>query len=908
MQRFKNKDLIKKILSFLIIIVFLFNMKVLAKNSIQIENQKKQLNEIKMASGVTLEHTGETPSNSPEIAEEIDVPGEDRNLGDKVKDVFIGAISGALNGTFGLLLWIILFIPKMFLIVVLMILSTLFFGRFTIIPSPDLIFLNKVPLLDAMMFINPAAADKANTTEFIITISAWFRAFYLIAVGLLFLVLVYIAIKAMFSALGNNLAEVKEMLTNWLQSILILVMLSMIIVSAIYTNNILVNILKDMFKGNSFMQKQVMELIFSIFSINLIAQIGGLLMLAILVRKTVSYAYLYVQRIIKIGFYILIAPFIAVSYTFDKMKDKKAQALTYWTQQFLSTVFIQPIHALVFVTLMSVATSLADIKNGSVINPLGIFSSLNVLYIVMMIVILNYMETATKEIMKMLNVQESISDGDAKKFGGMVFGTAGFKIALDVNKKLSERYKAGAEDRNEEARERIKSKLKDTPNNQDSNLSREDLRLQRDEEIEAIGNSNSETARAETATSGSVTPLGQSNITEAGREALSETVRELRVPEVEFVNQEIRAGDLPRPGILRYADEKAGAVIDWATKNKRAIQVGGLGALFGAGGGFDEMTSMAIMGATAGAGIDKNKVEKEKEKKKRQKQEDKYIENVEKEAKNITNTLGTFGQLNGINMDALTEEGKNNIKAFFADVKDRVKNGDLKEDYKTAMKDLLKYLQEQRGMTLAKARTEASRILNQAKQGKLNINELQSEQEKNFASLAAEKAVADATDAFKKKYELVKGDYEDVENHILKQTEYSAQVRRDIQSAIEASNAEDRAIIEQYELELKEINRQYDEFFKNEEKVAEVVQKAKQRNVSREEIEKLYTDMAEKYKVSYTNVKDKLVTIGVSEPERYLSDKNIAPTLYNKDIEKELQKLYADNAQRTIDDIRRELN
>ncbi|MBR6033570.1 MAG: hypothetical protein IKP28_02355 [Clostridia bacterium] len=61
---------------------------------------------------------------------------------------------------------------------------------------------------------------------------------------------------------------------------------------------------------------------------------------------------MYLKRMLMVGFLIVISPLITITYSIDKAGDNQAQAYQTWMKEFLVNVFIQPLHALIFIVFM----------------------------------------------------------------------------------------------------------------------------------------------------------------------------------------------------------------------------------------------------------------------------------------------------------------------------------------------------------------------------------------------------------------------------------------------------------------------------------------------------------------------------------------------------------------------------
>lgn len=69
---------------------------------------------------------------------------------------------------------------------------------------------------------------------------------------------------------------------------------------------------------------------------------------------------MYLKRTLMVGFLIVIAPLITITYPMDKMGDNKAQAFSAWLNELLINVFIQPIHAIIYLVFSFTAGEIAS--------------------------------------------------------------------------------------------------------------------------------------------------------------------------------------------------------------------------------------------------------------------------------------------------------------------------------------------------------------------------------------------------------------------------------------------------------------------------------------------------------------------------------------------------------------------
>ena len=77
--------------------------------------------------------------------------------------------------------------------------------------------------------------------------------------------------------------------------------------------------------------------------------LGMSILLLMLVYLQFKFFLMYLKRLIITGFLIMISPLVTVTYAIDRAGDNVAQAFKNWRQEMITLVFIQPLHALLFI-------------------------------------------------------------------------------------------------------------------------------------------------------------------------------------------------------------------------------------------------------------------------------------------------------------------------------------------------------------------------------------------------------------------------------------------------------------------------------------------------------------------------------------------------------------------------------
>jgi len=102
------------------------------------------------------------------------------------------------------------------------------------------------------------------------------------------------------------------------------------------------------------------KMIFSIINGSAGEKVTNLILFCMLVYYTIKFCFIYGKRMLTVGFLIAISPLVTITYAIDKAGDGKAQAFQTLMREFLINVFIQPIHALLFMIFIFTALFLSD--------------------------------------------------------------------------------------------------------------------------------------------------------------------------------------------------------------------------------------------------------------------------------------------------------------------------------------------------------------------------------------------------------------------------------------------------------------------------------------------------------------------------------------------------------------------
>lgn len=197
------------------------------------------------------------------------------------------------------------------------------------------------------------------------SIAEWFYVIRLISIAVSLLVLIYVGIRMALSTLAADKARYKKMFMGWAESIIILFLMQYIISFLFFLGEKFGSIVYDLkvimdANGEISFEQDIMNSMFSFMAIT-----SGWeytlysIMYWVLIFVQTKFFVLYFRRVVVVGFLIIIAPAVTITYPIDKAGDGKAQAFTAWFSELLVNIMIQPIHAIIYLVFMYTAGEIA---------------------------------------------------------------------------------------------------------------------------------------------------------------------------------------------------------------------------------------------------------------------------------------------------------------------------------------------------------------------------------------------------------------------------------------------------------------------------------------------------------------------------------------------------------------------
>lgn len=220
--------------------------------------------------------------------------------------------------------------------------------------------LGKVPIFDVNFYNTNTSGSKASS-ELKKSVLEWYNVMYRLAQVISLLTLIYVGIRMVISSTAADEVKYKVMLKNWLMAFAILCALPYIIVFVLRVNELLVSLIPASLLEKGYEEQIVQR------SINIMkpgesvwTALIYFITYVIMVGYEVYFFLKYFKRVLTIGFLIIIAPLITITYPIDKIGDNQAQAYSSWMKLFIGNVFMQALQALLYGVFVFSAAAIAD--------------------------------------------------------------------------------------------------------------------------------------------------------------------------------------------------------------------------------------------------------------------------------------------------------------------------------------------------------------------------------------------------------------------------------------------------------------------------------------------------------------------------------------------------------------------
>ena len=217
----------------------------------------------------------------------------------------------------------------------------------------------QVPLFNIDFFDLDTEGSEPNS-KIKESVAAWYNLTFKIAQIFSLIVLIYIGIRMAMAPNPEEKVNYKKMFKNWFVGFAMLFILNYGIVLMLKIVNWTLTLIPQSIADKNF-ELEIINKTINIFDNNESAWSSLLYALTyvIIVGYQVYFLIKYFKRLLTMGFLVMIAPLITVTYAIDKAGDGKAQAFEAWKKLFISNAFMQPVHALMYMIFMYSASAIA---------------------------------------------------------------------------------------------------------------------------------------------------------------------------------------------------------------------------------------------------------------------------------------------------------------------------------------------------------------------------------------------------------------------------------------------------------------------------------------------------------------------------------------------------------------------
>lgn len=225
---------------------------------------------------------------------------------------------------------------------------------------------NKIPILDINFFDFEQAGGAVVDEDGIIyiikeNVAMWYYIFRIIAILIMLLALIYLGLKMAISTVAEKKAVYKEMLISWIVGFLIVFTINYIMFAIIHINESLISwVIPEYEDGTEISLYETVRT--KAYSLKATTGFTGMIMYIILVYYSIRFLIMYFKRFLIVTILALMSPFVAVSYAIEKInkKGKGGDIYSNWFKDFLYSVIIQAIHAIIYTIFISTAIKLSE--------------------------------------------------------------------------------------------------------------------------------------------------------------------------------------------------------------------------------------------------------------------------------------------------------------------------------------------------------------------------------------------------------------------------------------------------------------------------------------------------------------------------------------------------------------------
>lgn len=222
----------------------------------------------------------------------------------------------------------------------------------------------KYPIFNINMFVDTPEGPNSDISNIIKeNVAPWYVAIRNISVVGCAIVLIYVGIRMAIVSTAEDSAKYKKMLMNWLIGIILLFVMQYIVLAMIKLSEIFIEFINKAIESDTDTTDMELMLLTKLPEETYNAEGWGKLVYlslnCVLVYYELKFFILYFFRVLKVFVMTIISPLICLTYPLDTLGDGRAQAFNNWFREFMITIFIQPIHLIIYIVFIYSAGEIA---------------------------------------------------------------------------------------------------------------------------------------------------------------------------------------------------------------------------------------------------------------------------------------------------------------------------------------------------------------------------------------------------------------------------------------------------------------------------------------------------------------------------------------------------------------------
>lgn len=222
----------------------------------------------------------------------------------------------------------------------------------------------KYPIFNINMFVDTPEGPNSDISNRIKeNVAPWYVAIRNISVVGCAIVLLYVGIRMAIASTAEDSAKYKKMLMNWLIGIILLFVMQYIVLAMIKLSELFIEFIRKAIESDTDTTDMELMLLTKLPEDTYNAEGWGKLVYlslnCVLVYYELKFFILYFFRVLKVFVMTIISPFICLTYPLDTLGDGRAQAFNNWFREFMITIFIQPIHLIIYIVFIYSAGEIA---------------------------------------------------------------------------------------------------------------------------------------------------------------------------------------------------------------------------------------------------------------------------------------------------------------------------------------------------------------------------------------------------------------------------------------------------------------------------------------------------------------------------------------------------------------------